>query len=49
MRRMEIAWTQQFGQTRVICPQPGHNNDAYGAPSFRNVLSCGILWAVGGP
>jgi hypothetical protein len=47
MRRKELAWTHQFGQARVFCLQPGHNNDSYGDSSFRTVLSRGILWAAG--
>jgi hypothetical protein len=47
MAMKQVAWTHQHGQARVFCLQPGHNNDSYADPSYRTVLSRGILWAAG--
>lgn len=42
-----LAWTRQFGQSRVFNYQSGHDNNTWMNPSFREVLRRGILWAGG--
>ena len=47
MAMVAMAWTHPFKNARVLCLQPGHNNDSYADPNFRTVLSRGIQWAAG--
>jgi len=42
-----IAWTRQFGQSRVFNYQAGHDNDSWADASFRALLRRGIFWAGG--
>ncbi|WP_436927533.1 ThuA domain-containing protein [Halosimplex amylolyticum] len=42
-----LAWTRQYENARVFCYQSGHDNEAFGDPNFRQVLSHGIWWAAG--
>jgi len=42
-----LAWTRRFRESRVLCLQCGHDNDAYSDPSFRQVLGRGIRWCAG--
>jgi uncharacterized protein len=42
-----MAWTHTFGNARVFCLQPGHDNHSWAHPHFRTLLSRGIQWAAG--
>lgn len=42
-----LAWTHTFGQARVFCLQPGHDDNSWSHPLFRTVLMRGIQWAAG--
>lgn len=42
-----VAWTRQYGQSRVFCLQLGHDNQAWADAGFRMVLERGIRWSVG--
>jgi type 1 glutamine amidotransferase len=42
-----LAWTRQYGNSKVFCYQSGHDNAAWSDESFRQVLSRGILWTAG--
>lgn len=42
-----IAWTRQYGSSRVFCYQSGHDCAAYEDVNFRTVLGRGILWTCG--
>ena len=42
-----IAWTRQYGSSRVLCFQSGHDAQAYGDPGFRKVMAQGIRWLAG--
>lgn len=39
-----IAWTRQCGNSRVFCFQSGHDKQAYGNESFREVIIRGLKW-----
>lgn len=39
-----IGWTRMYQNSRVFCYASGHDNQAYGNASFREILHNGILW-----
>jgi uncharacterized protein len=41
-----IAWTQQYGQSRVFCLQSGHDNQAWENEQFATLIRRGILWCA---
>ena len=41
-----IAWTRRHRAARVFCLQLGHDDRAWSAPSFREVLRRGVLWSA---
>jgi type 1 glutamine amidotransferase len=47
MRMQAVAWTHTFGNARVYCLQPGHDNGAWAHETFRTVLWRGIQWVAG--
>jgi trehalose utilization protein len=42
-----VAWTRQYGRTRVFCCECGHDRQTYVDPNFRALLRRGIQWAAG--
>lgn len=42
-----IAWTHQFGRSRVFCLQLGHDNQAWSDQNFRNIVARGLSWSCG--
>ncbi len=42
-----IAWTRQYGQSRVFCFQSGHDNRVFADPGFRTIVARGIAWSAG--
>ncbi len=42
-----VAWTRQYGRSRVFNIQFGHDKQAYACPEYRVLLVRGIRWAVG--
>ncbi|MDR1533328.1 MAG: ThuA domain-containing protein [Clostridiales bacterium] len=42
-----IAWTRQYGESRVFCYASGHDNKVYASESFRRVVRNGLLWTAG--
>lgn len=43
-----LAWTREYGSSRVLCFACGHDQQTWGDPSFREVLRRGIVWSAGG-
>lgn len=41
-----LAWTRSYKNARVFCYESGHDNQTWTHPSFREVLTRGILWAA---
>jgi type 1 glutamine amidotransferase/nicotinamidase-related amidase len=41
-----VAWTNQFGKSRIFYTSLGHRDD-FADPAFGKLLSNGILWALG--
>jgi hypothetical protein len=41
-----IAWTREYGQSRVFCYTSGHDISAYGDMNFLKILYRGILWCA---
>ena len=41
-----LAWAHQYRRARVFCYAAGHDNHAWSNPSFRQVVTRGILWAA---
>ena len=42
-----VAWTRQYGKSRVFCLQLGHDSSAYDNGGVRQVLTRGIQWCAG--
>jgi type 1 glutamine amidotransferase len=42
-----VAWTRQYGQSRVFNIQFGHDQQAYVCPEYRELLIRGIRWTAG--
>lgn len=42
-----VAWTTQYGASRVVYLQFGHDRGAYDNPSYRRLVHRAILWASG--
>jgi len=42
-----LAWTRQYGASRVFCLQLGHDARAWNDANFQQILSRGILWTSG--
>jgi len=42
-----LAWTRQYGQSRVFNYQSGHDNETWKNLNFRTMLRRGIQWAGG--
>jgi type 1 glutamine amidotransferase len=43
----EMAWTHQYGKSRVFYLMLGHDHGAYDNPNYRELVHRGILWAAG--
>ncbi|GAB4136271.1 MAG: hypothetical protein Kow0040_22240 [Thermogutta sp.] len=43
----EIAWTTQYGRSRVLYLQLGHDSQAWKNPAYPKLLLRGIRWAAG--
>ena len=41
-----LAWTRQYGNSRVFCLQLGHDKLAWSNPSFRTLIERGIRWCA---
>ena len=39
-----IAWARQYGRSRVMCYQSGHDNHTLIVPQFRTVIARGVQW-----
>jgi type 1 glutamine amidotransferase len=44
-----LAWTRRYGDSPVLCLQPGHGRNAYADPNFQTILARGIRWCAGRP
>ena len=44
-----VAWTRQYGRSRVFNIQFGHDKNAYACPEYRDLLVRGVRWAAGTP
>lgn len=42
-----VAWTRQFGRSKVFCYVSGHDQCAYNNENFREILRRGIFWCAG--
>ena len=42
-----VAWTRQYGRSRVFNLQFGHDQQAYACPEYRDLLVRGIRWTAG--
>ena len=42
-----IAWTRQYGRSRVFNIQLGHDAAAYACPEYRDLLVRGVRWTAG--
>jgi type 1 glutamine amidotransferase len=42
-----VAWTTQYGASRVVYIQFGHDRGAYDNPNYRRLVHRAILWASG--
>lgn len=42
-----IAWTRQYGQSRVFCLQSGHDHQTWQNEQFAALVERGILWCAG--
>ena len=40
-----VAWTNQYGQTRVFSTTLGHNNDTVGDARYLDLVTRGLLWS----
>ncbi len=40
------VWTNQYGQTRVFCTTIGHYNETMADPTYLDMITRGLLWAV---
>jgi type 1 glutamine amidotransferase len=41
-----IAWTRYYKKSRLFCWQSGHDNAAWLAPNFQEILTRGIQWVA---
>lgn len=41
-----LAWTRQYGQSRVFCYQGGHDQLAWDQPELIRLLKQGIIWTT---
>jgi uncharacterized protein len=44
-----VAWTRQYGRSRVFNIQFGHDQQAYACPEYRDLMVRGIRWTAGTP
>jgi hypothetical protein len=44
-----VAWTRQYGRSRVFNIQFGHDKQAYACPEYRDLLVRGIRWVARSP
>jgi uncharacterized protein len=42
-----IAWTHEYGKSRVFYFQLGHDSKAWACPAYPEILARGIRWAAG--
>lgn len=42
-----VAWTTEFGKSRIVYIQLGHDRGAYDNPSYRTLVHRAILWTSG--
>jgi type 1 glutamine amidotransferase len=42
-----VAWTRQYGRSRVFNIQFGHDEKAYACPEYRDLIVRGIRWTAG--
>lgn len=40
-----VAWTNEYGKTRVFSTTLGHNNDTVGDPRYLDLVTRGLLWS----
>lgn len=40
-----VAWTNQYGKTRVFSTTIGHNNDTVADPRYLDLVARGLLWS----
>ena len=40
-----LVWTNEYGKSRIVYIQFGHDNNAYSNPNFRKLLRQAIAWA----
>ena len=43
----ELAWVKQYGNSRVVYLQLGHDHLAYENPSYRTLVARSIRWTAG--
>ena len=42
-----VIWTNQYGKARVFGTTLGHGNDTMQSPEYLDLVTRGLLWAVG--
>ena len=42
-----VAWTRQYGRSRVFNIQFGHDKNAYACPEYRDLMVRGVRWTAG--
>ncbi len=42
-----VAWTNEYGKSRVFSTTLGHNNDTVGDPRYLDLVTRGLLWSCG--
>jgi len=41
-----VAWTNEYGKSRIVYIQSGHDNNAYINPNFRRIIHQAIEWVA---
>jgi hypothetical protein len=44
----QVAWAHEYGKSRVLYFQLGHDSQAWNNPAYPEILARGIRWAAGG-
>lgn len=42
----QIAWTNEYGNSRIVYIQPGQDHNAYENPNYRKLVKQAIYWAA---
>lgn len=42
----QLAWARQVGASRVVCLQPGHDDQCWRMPGFQQALRASIRWSA---